>query len=71
MKFVTNMEPSKPHIHVKNDLAKANELNDFYLRFETQGFSEFIVDSFVYDVGTSVRVLSLQSSVIHGFVTEP
>ncbi len=52
MKFVTNMEPSKPHIHVKNDLAKANELNDFYLRFETQGFSEFIVDSFVYDVVT-------------------
>ncbi len=48
LKCVTNMEPSKPHIRVINDLAKANELNDFYLRFETQDFSEecnFIVDS--------------------------
>lgn len=33
MKAITNMEPSKMHIYFTDDLQKANELNDFYLRF--------------------------------------
>lgn len=36
MKFVTNMNPAKKHITTLDSLQRANELNDFYLRFETQ-----------------------------------
>jgi len=39
MKAITNMAPSKAHITTTDDRMKANELNDFYLRFQTQDFS--------------------------------
>ncbi len=36
MKLVTNMNPAKKHITTVDNLQRANELNDFYLRFEAQ-----------------------------------
>ncbi len=67
MKVVTNMEPSKPLICVKDDFAKANELNGFYLWFEMQDFSDecnLIVDSLVYDVDTRLEVDSSQVQLL-------
>lgn len=39
MKAIANMVPSKVHITTTDDQMKANELNDFYLRFQTQDFT--------------------------------
>ncbi len=67
MKVVTNMEPSKPHICVKDDFAKANELNYLYLWFEMQDFSNecnLIVDSLVYDVDARLEVDSSQVQLL-------
>lgn len=39
MKVVANLEPSKPHICVMEEVAKSNELKNCYLRFEMQDLS--------------------------------
>jgi len=39
MMAITNMTPAQKRISTPDDLQRANELNDFYLRFETQDFS--------------------------------
>ncbi len=40
MKYMTNMAPAKRSINVIDEGAKANELNDFYCRFEVRDFSQ-------------------------------
>ena len=39
MKTATNMKPTKKSLHVVDELAKANELNGFYKRFDNYDFS--------------------------------
>ncbi len=39
VKAITSMEPSKRRIYSSDDLQRANELHDFYLRFQTHDFS--------------------------------
>ena len=39
MKTVTNMNPEKKQIIALDEQQKSNELNDFYLRFDSQDFS--------------------------------
>lgn len=39
MKTITNMKPAKKCSVTSVDLKKANDLNDFYLRFETDDFT--------------------------------
>lgn len=39
MKVITIMNTNRKHLITNDDLQKANELNDFFLRFETQDFS--------------------------------
>ena len=39
MKSVTNMNPAKKQITL-DEQKKSNKLNDFYLRFERQNFSQ-------------------------------
>lgn len=39
MKAITNMTTGKKCLSTPNDLQKANELNDFFLRFEAHDFS--------------------------------
>lgn len=53
MKSITNMNPSKKPLHATDELAKANELNAFYKRFEICDFSvecSDILDSIATDV---------------------
>ena len=40
MKSVTNMNPVKKQIITLDEHQKSNELNDFYLRFDSQNFSQ-------------------------------
>lgn len=40
MKYMTNMAPAKSSNNVIYEGAKANELNDFYCRFEVRDFSQ-------------------------------
>lgn len=44
MKAITNMTPAKKTLCTSDDLQKANELNDFFMRFETQDFSSECTD---------------------------
>ncbi|KAK0136698.1 hypothetical protein N1851_027145 [Merluccius polli] len=39
MKAITNMNTTKKRLTTDDDLGKANELNDFFLRFENHDFS--------------------------------
>ena len=39
MKSITNMTPTRKPLHSSDDGSMANELNNFYLRFDTQDFS--------------------------------
>lgn len=40
MKSVTNMNPAKEQIITLDEQQQSNELNDFYLRFDSQNFSQ-------------------------------
>ncbi len=40
MKLVTNMNPAKKHITTLDNLQRANELNDLYLRFGAHNYLE-------------------------------
>jgi hypothetical protein len=40
MKSVTNMNPAKKEIITMDEHQKSNELNDFYLRFDRENFSQ-------------------------------
>ncbi|XDV42509.1 hypothetical protein PO909_011155 [Leuciscus waleckii] len=58
MKAVTNMKPSIPHIRTIDDLQKADDLNDFYLRFQTYDFSDkckCVIGSLTDDMGTRLE----------------
>lgn len=63
------MEPSERHISSTDDLQKANDLNDFYLRFQTLDLSnscKIVLDSLKDDPSIrpeldSFKVLSLFS----------
>lgn len=46
MKAITNMATAKKCLSTSDDLQKACELNDFYLRFEIQDFSSEHMDVF-------------------------
>lgn len=39
MKTITNMKPTKKPLHARDELAKANDLNRFYKRFDTCDYS--------------------------------
>lgn len=39
MKAITNMNPSKKHLITLDDSKMTNDMNNFYLRFDTQDFS--------------------------------
>ena len=59
MKAITNTEPSKRHISATDDVQKANELNDFYLRFQSHDFSNqfnIVLDSLTDDLSTRPEV---------------
>lgn len=40
MKAITNMNAAKRRLFSDDDLGKANELNDFFLRFDKHDFSD-------------------------------
>ena len=40
MKAITNINTIKKRFSTDDDLGKANEMNDFFLRFENHDFSE-------------------------------
>ena len=54
MKAITNMVPSRVHITTTDDRMKANELNDFYLRFQTQDFNNECI-SILNSIGTDMH----------------
>jgi len=59
MKAVTNMETNSQLINTSDDLQKANELNDFYLRFQTHDFSDkcrSVIGSLMDDMGSRLII---------------
>ncbi len=52
MKIATNMKLTEKSLHVTDELAKANELNNFYKRFDNYDFSaecDMVLDSIATD----------------------
>lgn len=57
MKVITNMNTNRKCLITNNDLQKANELNDFYLRFKTQDFSLQCINVLETTTDSSFRLL--------------
>ena len=70
MKAITNMNTTKKHLSTDDDLGKANELNDFFLRFENHDFSKEcnnVMQTILTDVSCRIVIdpLRIQSIFKH------
>ena len=70
MKAITNMNTTKKRLSTDDDLGKANELNDFFLRFENHDFtvqSNNVMGTILTDVSSRIIIdpLRIQSIFKH------